>query len=85
MKKVEEYNEESIVVLKGLQAVRTKPAMYVGNLDTARFHILKEVLDNGIDESLAGYSKKLYCNVSEDGYFTVADEGRGIPVGIHPD
>lgn len=85
MKKVEEYNEESIVVLKGLQAVRTKPAMYVGNLDTARFHILKEVLDNGIDESLAGYSKKLYCNISEDGYFTVADEGRGIPVGIHPD
>ena len=47
MKKVEEYNEESIVVLKGLQAVRTKPAMYIGNLDTGRFHILKEVLDNG--------------------------------------
>lgn len=85
MKKVEEYNEESIVVLKGLQAVRTKPAMYIGNLDTGRFHILKEALDNSIDEALAGFSKKLYCNISEDGYFTVADEGRGIPVGIHPD
>lgn len=85
MKKVEEYNEESIVVLKGLQAVRTKPAMYIGNLDTGRFHILKEALDNGIDEALAGFSKKLYCNISADGYFTVADEGRGIPVGIHPD
>jgi len=85
VKKVEEYNEESIVVLKGLQAVRTKPAMYIGNLDTGRFHILKEALDNGIDEALAGFSKKLYCNISADGYFTVADEGRGIPVGIHPD
>ena len=83
MKKVEEYNEESIEVLEGLQAVRVRPGMYVGDLASGRFHITKELLDNAVDEALAGFNKKVGCKVTND-YIEVYDEGRGIPVGIHP-
>ena len=83
MKKVQDYNEESIEVLEGLQAVRVRPGMYVGDLASGRFHITKELLDNAVDEALAGFNKKVGCKVTND-YIEVYDEGRGIPVGIHP-
>lgn len=81
MKKVLDYNEDSIEVLEGLQAVRARPGMYVGN--GGQFHITKELLDNAVDEALAGFNKKVGCIVTND-YIEVYDEGRGIPVGIHP-
>ena len=83
MKKVQDYNEDSIEVLEGLQAVRVRPGMYVGDLASGRFHITKELLDNAVDEALAGFNKKVGCKVTND-YIEVYDEGRGIPVGIHP-
>lgn len=76
------YDENSIDVLEGLEAVRKRPAMYIGN--GGRFAILKEALDNAIDEATAGYSKMVKCVVQDDLTFFVCDEGRGIPVGIHP-
>lgn len=76
------YDENSIDVLEGLEAVRKRPAMYIGN--GGRFAILKEALDNAIDEATAGYSKRVKCVVQDDLTFFVCDEGRGIPVGIHP-
>lgn len=83
VKKVQDYNEESIEVLEGLQAVRVRPGMYVGDLASGQFHITKELLDNAVDEALAGFNKKVGCKVTND-YIEVYDEGRGIPVGIHP-
>lgn len=82
-KKSVNYDENSIEVLEGLQAVRVRPGMYIGNLAQGQLQITKEVLDNGIDECLAGYSKKVHCIIT-DSYIQVMDEGRGIPVGIHP-
>ena len=79
-----EYNESSITVLKGLEGVRQRPSMYIGAIQTGRFHILKELLDNAVDEALAGYNKKIGCIINRN-YIEVFDEGRGIPVGIHPD
>lgn len=83
MTKPVNYNEESITVLEGLEGVRMRPAMYIGSLEKGQFQILKECLDNCIDECLAGFSKKVGCKVEGDS-FLVWDEGRGIPVGIHP-
>lgn len=80
----EAYDESSIKVFQGLEGVRKRPSMYIGAIETGRFHILKEVLDNSVDEALAGCNKKVGCIITED-YYEVFDEGRGIPVGIHPD
>ena len=81
--KIASYNEDDIIVLEGLEGVRARPQMYVGDLHNAQFHILKEILDNAVDECLAGGNKMVGCIITPD-YYEVFDEGRGIPVGINP-
>ena len=82
---MEQYNGSQIVVLEGLEAVRKRPGMYIGSTGSRGLHhLIWEILDNGIDEHLAGYCNRIDIVLQKDGGISITDHGRGVPVDIHP-
>ncbi len=85
MKTMEQYNGSQIVVLEGLEAVRKRPGMYIGSTGSRGLHhLIWEIVDNGIDEHLAGFCSQITITLQKDGGISIRDTGRGVPVDIHP-
>lgn len=79
-----QYNADSITVLEGLEAVRKRPGMYIGSVGTKGLnHLIYEIVDNAVDEHLAGFCDHVWVTLEADGSCTVKDSGRGIPVEMH--
>ena len=79
-----DYNADSITVLEGLEAVRKRPGMYIGSTSRKGLnHLVYEIVDNSVDEHLAGYCTTIHVTLNDDGSATISDDGRGIPVGMH--
>lgn len=79
------YDASSISILEGLEAVRKRPGMYIGSVGTKGLnHLIYEIADNAVDEHLAGYCTQIDVSLNKDGTATIKDNGRGIPIGIHP-
>lgn len=79
------YDASTIEVLKGLDPVRKRPGMYIGSTSRSGLnHLIQEIIDNSVDEHLAGFCSRIYVGLNEDGSATISDNGRGLPVEIHP-
>lgn len=80
-----QYSAKDIKVLEGLEPVRKRPGMYIGSTDERGIReLIKEIIDNSVDEAIAGYAKNVYTLIQKDGYASISDDGRGIPIDMHP-